>query len=138
MWIVLMLINEFNCLEEEVIVNETLKLVNGLRARETDFSTKLLHFLDEHAKSIQFPKRKEVVLVVGDAMVAHEKTALMLLLTEAEMNAVQLSPNEFKYTDRYDLIQKYSSSITTELIADLKSGHEYLILSELESYNYKC
>lgn len=84
-----------------------------------------LDFLNEKAKKFKFAKRKELVLVLGDA--AQSKITLILFLIESEMKAIPAHPYRFKYVDRYDLINKLSESDIPELITDNKSGVDYYI-----------
>lgn len=121
-FIVFVLINEIPHSKEDYVVNETFHESN---LQNRNVASKILEFHDNHAKNVQFSKRKELILLFGDS--DHEKTMLALLLVEAEMKAVQISSNKFIFTDRNGLMDKYSSIITPKLIADTNSGSEYFI-----------
>lgn len=114
--IVFSLINGMNCFEKND-VNQT-----------SHFASTILQFLDDHVKLIELSKRKDFILLMGDSEA--EKIALVLFLSKVELKAVQISFNQFEYTDRYELIEKYAFSIKPELFSDKENGIDYYIMPD--------
>lgn len=128
-WFVLL--KNIMCTDKLNVINKSLKREDmpvSLSASLNEYSVaEILDFFDEHHKKIQYTKKKDFVLVLGDEDT--EKRTLALLLAAADLKLTETSNQEFVYADRYDVINKLSQSITPELIIDEKSGLEYNIVS---------
>lgn len=119
------------CADKLNVIKKSAKIERlpfSLSASLNEYSvSEILDFFDEHHKKIQYTKKKDFVLILGDEDT--EKRTLALLLTEADLKLTETNNQELVYVDRYDVINKLSQSIIPEVITDEKSGLEYMIVS---------
>lgn len=104
-----------------------------------DTANAIMDFLEDQVDVLPFAKYKEIVFVVGAEHT--NKTTLILLLTDADLMAVEAGAGtgKFIYIDRDGPYNEYSSNIDSSIIPSLipnkDSGIEYYILPQVNDMN---
>lgn len=121
-------------LQDCICSNDQHKNLNCDACKSSSEAT--LTYLNEQFEKFKFAKQKDTILVVGNTGSA--QTMLSLLVTEAEINGVEISPGEFTFVDKYGLIEEDSASVIPRLIDDPKTGLEFYIcaLNNVTAFKY--
>lgn len=104
-------------------ISNSLQKKISLTSEPGAMASEILDFCEEKIEDFRFSNQKDLHFVFADG----EKTIVSLFLVKSEIDSVKNSSGQYSYIDRYNLVNKYSTSLIPELVTEKACDLNYYI-----------